>query len=324
VSVLYDRAMTRQIALVLAALAVSIVAGAGAAAPPASAVVFGTLTTYPVEVDVDLRIVQRTSWTGIRPGCFAPAENFSQTYTFDVDSRPQGRRSAVRPGTATVSDLLVGVTPSFGASGGFRQSAAPGAWELQVANPPACNATAPAVPEWATSPKCAVIRERVAASLQMEEDRRNGRLVISRTPKRAALALVNATPLGGRCHRTLGNVEAVAVAADLAIGLRATAISIPVRSLRAKLEALGEGSASARPSFRIPVTFSGRCSAMKVSGSFADRPGFTPSPFSGPNRALGNPEDANRAASCTVTGGGDYTVRRVGAARTTALPVGAR
>lgn len=109
------------------------------------------------------------------------------------------------------------------------------------------------------------------------------------------------------------------LASALAINQRSTLISVPVRSLRAKLEALADGANEARPSFRIPIAISGDCNAMRMSGSIGDRPDFQKSRLVTPNRALGNPEDPAKAATSTVTGRGDYVVRRVGRVVETAL-----
>jgi hypothetical protein len=315
------RSALPRLCLLTAALAVSAAAGLAATTPPpADAAVFGTLRTYAVAVDVDLSITEKTSWKGIRPGCFAPAENFDMTYEIDVNSRPRGKASRIKPGTATITAAAVGVTPSYGDRGGFRQFSSGAPWELEVQNPAPCS-TSP-VPSWASSPTCKRIAERVSATLQTEADGRDGRLTIMRTPK-TALTLKGAT-IGTSCLRTLSDAEPVGLASNLAISLRSTFITIPVRSLRAKLEALADGANGARPSFRIPVAISGPCNAMRMSGSIGDRPDFQKSPWVTLNRALGNPEDLSKAATCTLTGRGDYTVRRVGRVVETALVVGRR
>lgn len=307
--------------LLAAAVAIAANAGLGAAAGPADAVVFGTLKTYRVAVDVDLRITERVSWKGIRAGCFAPAENFDMTYEIDVNSRPRGRRSKIRAGTATLTPLVVGATPSYGDRGGFRQFSSSAPWELQIVNSAPCPPASP-VPSWASSPTCRRVAERVSASLQAEPDGRDGRLTIVRT--RRAAPTLNGAPVGASCFRALADAEPVGLASNLAIGLRSTLISVPVRSLRAKLEALAEGADGASPSFRIPITISGDCNAMRMSGSIGDRPDFRRSPFMTPNRPLGNPEDLAKATQCTLTGRGDYQVRRVGRVVETGLRPGSR
>lgn len=315
------RSAVSRLCLLAAAVALATGAGFGAAAAPADALVFGKLRTYPVSIDVDLQITEKSSWKGIRPGCYAPAENFDMTYQIDVNSRPRGRASRIKPGTATLTSAVVGVTPSYGARSGFRQFSSSAPWELQVANSAPCPPASP-VPSWASSPTCKRIAERVSASLQTEADGRDGRLTIVRTPK--AVPGVFGAPVGASCFRTLSDAEPVGLASQLAIGQRSTIIVVPVRSLRAKLEALADGANGASPSFRIPVAISGECNAMRMSGSIGDRPDFRKSPWVTPNRPLGNPADLAKAATCTVTGRGDYTVRRVGPVVETSLLVGRR
>lgn len=306
--------------LVLAgAIAISVGASLSAGAERSDAVLIGFLKTYPVAVDVDVSITQRISWNGIRPGCFAPAEKFDMTYELDLKSRPR-RGSKIRNGTATLTDALVGVTPAIGDRGGFRQFSSSAPWELQVKNPAGCPAADP-VPPWASSPTCRRIAERVAASLQMEPNGRDGRLTIARTTRKGGLSLKGAG-VGASCFRTLTTVESPALAADVAIDLRSTIITLPVRSLRAKLTALAEGSDRARPSFRLPVTLGGDCTAMTVRGSIGEGKNFTKDPYPVPNRPLGNPADLSKAARCTISGRGDFVVRRAGAVTETGLRPG--
>jgi hypothetical protein len=298
-------------ALLLAlTVAVSAIAGLGAAAPPAGAVVFGYLKTYPTSVDVDLKITERTSWKGIQPGCYAPAENFGQNYVIDANSRPRGKASKIRTGTTTITAVSVGVTPSYGAKGGFRQFSSGAPWELETANPPSCSTAARPVPAWASSPTCKRITERVSALLVMEGNASDGRLVINRTPRAAALA--KGATVGESCFRTLSDADTPQLATQLAINLRDTFIALPIRSLRAKMLALAEGSAGARPFFRLPIRISGDCREMKTSGSIGTRSDYTRSPWNTLNRPLGSPSDLDKAASCTLEGSGDVTVTRVG------------
>lgn len=296
-------------ALVLAGMvAIAASAGLSAGAPRSDAVVLGLLKTYRTAIDVDLEITERVTWKGIRPGCFAPAEDFDVTYRFDVQSQPR-RTSRVTAATTTITPGIVGVTYSYGDRGGFRQFSSGGPWELQTANPGNCPAASP-VPSWAGSPTCKRIAERVSASLQMEPGGRDGRLTVTRTPK--ARPTLRGASIGASCFRALTEIDAVGLASEIAVSERATLIVIPVRSLRAKLNALAEGSDRARPSFRLPVTISGDCTAMKMSGSIGPKPDFAKSPYPVPNRALGSPADLAKATSCSISGRGDFTVRRVG------------
>ena len=310
----YDRRMHSRPAalrasLLAATVALSVGAGLGATARPADAVIIGVLTTYPVAVDVDLTITQRSSWKGIRPGCFAPAENFDITYQLEIDSTPRGRASRIRAGTATLGFGSVGVTPSYGDRGSFRQFSSAAPWELQIRNPGSCPA-ASAVPPWASSPTCKRIAERVATSFQMEPNRRDGRLTVMRVPKQSLAG--RGASIGPSCFRALGSVDAIGISSYLAVSERSTIASIPIRDLRGKLEAMAEGPDDARLSFRLPVTIGGDCTAMRMKPSIGDLADFTKSPFWSPHKALGNPADRAKAATCTVTGRGDFLVRRAG------------
>jgi hypothetical protein len=305
-----------------AAFAVAVVAAgvaAGASSPPSGAVVFGTLKTFPVTIDVDLELTERTSWKGIQGACPAPAENFTIAYRADVNSRPRGKSSRITPGTATVTTGLAGVTAAYGDRGSFRQFSVSAPWELQTQNPPSCGQTRP-VPDWASSPTCRRLSERVAASLQTETDDRNGRLVLERTVK--ARPTTAAGAIGESCLRTLRDPAPVDEAAAVVLSLRRTLISIPVRSLRAKLVALAEGSARARPSFRLPIEIDGDCRAMTMRGSFGKRSGYVRAPWVTLNRALGSPSDLATAATCTIRGRGDVVVQRTGKVTGTAFRPG--
>jgi hypothetical protein len=298
-----------------------IVAGiaAGLASSPAPAVVVGTLKTYPVEIDVDLELTERTSWKGIEGGCPAPAENFTMTYRVDVNSRPRGKRSRIRPGTATVNSAITSATAAYGDRGSFRQFSVSAPWELQTSNPPNCGVTRP-VPDWASSPTCKRLSERVSASLLQEGTAGNGRLVLTRTTK--AAPTTSAGQIGVSCLRTLRDPAAVDEAAAVVLGLRSTFISIPVRSLRAKLAALATGGAGARPSFRLPIEIDGDCREMTMRGSFGKRRGFTKAPWNTLNRPLGDRGDLAAASTCTISGRGDVVVRRAGKVLTTSFGPG--
>jgi len=150
----------------------------------------------------------------------------------------------------------------------------------------------------------------VSASLQTEEDGRDGRLVVLRTPKTVPSA--TGASIRPSCLRALHDGDPVGLASELSISLRSTLISVPIRSLRAKLNALAEGRDGARPQFRLLIAIGGDCTEMRMSGSIGDRPGFTKDRYAAPNRALGNPEDLSTAGSCTLEGHGDVVVRREG------------
>lgn len=293
--------------LLVLAVALSLASAAGTA-PSASATVVPSMTVYPVSVDVGLTFFERVEWKGIVPGCFAPAEDFTMPYTISIDSTP-GKRSRVKPATATLLSSVSAVTPSFGAPGGFRQSSSGASWELEVAHPAGCAPGHPAVPGWATSPTCRKISERVVAHLQFEENGRDGRLVISRARSSGG---AQGAPIGASCLRTIVDPVARQLASTITLSERTTFVTVPIRSLKAKLVALAEGSATARPSFRLPITIGGDCMAMTMSGSIGDDPGWSNVPFGPGDRNLWLGDGPGGKATCQLGGRGSVTVKRVG------------
>jgi len=305
--------------LVLAAA----LAAAGVAASPAGAVV-RSLTTYPVSIDVDLDLTMQSDWKGIRPGCFAPAENFSMTYRLDLKSRSKGKKSVIKKGTATLTGGSFGTTPSYGDTGSFRQFSDGNPWELQTANPAGCGTDpAPAPPSWATSPTCKKVSERVSATLLMAADDKakstDGALIVTRSPK--AKPTINGATVGASCFRTFHAIDPSGIDSNIAIGLKDTLLSVPVPGLSRKLRELSEGSSRSRPSFTVPIRVSGTCGNMKMTPFLAEREGFTPASLTQPHNALGSFNGDPDQSTCTIAGRGRAIVRREGKITETAIPV---
>ena len=307
----HDFGMRARLLLVLVAVSL---ATAAVAAQSASATITPSLKTFKVEVDVDLTFYEKVTWKGIVPGCFNPAENFTIPYYVEMDSTPRKGQKA-KPGTATLMSTIAGVTPSYGAPGGFRQESRGASWELQVKNPSPCDTEPP--PSWASSPTCKKISERVSAQLQMEADSRDGRVVIMRTPKARSGAM--GAKVGESCLRTLVNPTPRTLASEIAISQRTTFVNIPVRSLRSKLEAMTEFPDSARPEFNLRVKFGGDCTGMTVTGSIGDDPDWSRRAFTKSEFWLG--PGPGTSASCELGGSGWVRVARVGKVVETGLKV---
>ncbi len=309
-------------ALCLAAAAsVAVSVGLAAAASPAAALV-QNLQTFPVSVDVKLKLTERSTWKGIRDGCYAPAENFDMTYELTIDSRPNGKKSKVRVGTATLTGGSFGATASYGDRGSFRQFSAPSPWELETQDPAGCGSDPPpAPPSWATSPTCRHISEQVSAILGRTsgDNAGDGTLILVRTPK--PTTATRGAGIGDSCYRTLHNITAQGIDSEITIGLRETVVSVPLPKFAHKLRGLTEGSGRARPSFRVPITVGGDCLAMHMTPSTGAHPDFTRAPFSQPHEALGPFNGDAAQTPCTISGSGRVVVRREGAVVDTAIPL---
>lgn len=310
------RRIWRPCVTALAALALLGLTPAGAGA------VLVSLKTFPVSVDVDLEITEKTAWTGIRPGCYAPAENFSMTYKLDMRTRPNGPKSKIKRGTATLTGASYGTTETFGAKGGFRQLGSPGSWELETKDPPGCDSGAPPPPAWAVSPTCKRISERVSTALLANDIddpddptsnrvSSDGVLAIARTPKPVPTA--GGATMGASCYRTLHDITREGLSSAIAIAPTSTFIMVPIPKLELKLAALARGSSHARPSFRVDITVGGDCAGMRMKPSLGPDPDFTKAPFSQAHDALGSFNGEADRTLCTISGSGRVIVRREGA-----------
>lgn len=280
------------------------------------------LQTFKTSIDVRLNITEHSIWQGIRPGCYAPAEDFDMRYHLSLDSTPLGKRSNIKSGTTSLTPGVFGVTPSYGDKRSFEQFSTPGQWTLETAYPGGCGSEpAPPPPAWAVSPGCTAIKERVSATLSQNTvndpsdptsnlPSDDGALVISRSPR--ARPAASGRSIGDSCFRTLHDVASMGVDSYVSMGLKDTFISVPVPNLQAKLSRLAKGSSGSRPTFRVPIKISGTCNAMHMSPSNGPHPDFVATPFSQPHNALGafNGE-ANRTV-CTIAGSGIAVVRREG------------
>lgn len=300
--------------------AISLVAALGASSSGAAV---QSLETFKTEVDVSIKITQRSIWDGIYPGCFAPQEKFDQTYSLKFDSKP-GRKSKIRAGTTTLFPSGYGTTFSYGDKGSLKQSAKSGPWELQVANPTGCSSVAPAPPAWATSPTCKRINERVVATVVGASGTSDGGRAIDGSITLLRVARPKPTSrgaiIGASCARTLHNVYFGGIDQSVEIGLKDTVVQIPVQNLRSKLERIAGGAARSRPSFKVPFRLGGDCNNATMSPSTGNRPNWTPIVGSLPHQALGHIFEQTNRSVCMVSGSGSITVRRVGATRTTLVP----
>lgn len=300
---------------------VLLAACAAAAVLPASASA-KTLITFKTEIDVDLSLTEKSHWQGIRDGCFAPAENFDATYDIDVDTTSRGKDSTLRAGTATLTDTVFGATSTYGDAGSFRQRMTSAPWELQTAYPAGADCgpdPAPAPPEWATSPSCKPVSERVAASLvAVPGPSGNGSIVITRTPKKATLAAGGS--MGASCLRTLHPIAPEGEESEVGVLLRSTFIQVPVPGLETKLLKLAQGKKGSRPSFTVKVDVGGDCNEMRMKPRLGRRGDFTRSPFTQPNEALGPFTGEDGRSACLIAGSGRVIVRRAGAVAKTKLP----
>lgn len=288
-----------------------------------------SLKTFKTEIDVRMTFYERSIWKGIIPGCYAPQENFDKTFRIKVDSKPTSK-SDIRPGTATITPGTFSTTWSLGDKGAFKQWSKGGSWELETSYPGNCGPDpAPPVPSWATSPTCKTTSERVTAQLSQssvndpadpnsEIKSDNGYLLLTRTNRKRPV--LQSASIGASCYRTLHDIEPMDIDAIVAISERDTLFSIPVMNLQSKLNKLARGSAKSKPSFNIPISIGGDCSAMTMRPSAGQRPEFSKSVFSYPHQALGSPNGNPSNTVCMVSGKGTATVKRVSRVRETLIP----
>lgn len=308
----------------LATLAIAAFALA-ATATSAGAVAFG-LSTFKTSIDVKLDITENSEWKGIRPGCFAPAEEFGMNYKLNIDSRPK-KSSKIKTGVASLTGASFGVTPNYGAKGSFKQSGKPEQWTLQTQFPAGCSGSPPPPPPWASSPQCKKISERVYATLRQSDIKDpdvqdgsvlDGTLVLMRV-KKASTASLGAS-IGNPCHRTLQDVYPEGIQSFLGISLKSTVIEVPVPLLRRKLEKLAKGSDKSRPDFDIPIRLAGDCDSMRMTPYTGPDPDFRADRIGTPHQALGDSQGKEANSLCHIGGRGRATVTRVGPVVETIVP----
>lgn len=294
--------------------------GLALAAAPAGAMVV-SLKTFKTSIDVRLNITEHSIWNGIRPGCYAPQENFEIRYHVSADSTPS-RKSTITNGTATLTGASFGVTPSYGDKRSFEQFSTPGPWTLESQYPAGCGPDpAPPVPAWATAPTCNGIKERTSAWLAQNTisdpsdptstpSADDGELILART--RRARPTATGSSIGDSCLRTLHSVSPMGADSNVEIGLKNTFISVPVPNLQSKLSRLARGSRNSRPSFRVPIKISGNCNAMQMKPYNGPSDNFVATPFSQPHNALGSFNGEPDKSVCTIAGSGVAVVRREG------------
>lgn len=305
----------RPLRIALALLAAVLMTAA--AASTASAVMIG-FSSYRASIDVDLKLTEHTEFNGVRDGCFAPFEKWSYDYGLDIDSTPT-KKSKATLATATVQSLVpkgTGTTYAFGAPGSFKQSASNASWELTTKNPASCNGT-PAVPDWASSPTCKKISERVGAALtetgtEGTKDG-DGMLQIIRTPK--AKPMPFGKSIGSSCYRTLHNLETSFYDAEVGIALKSTIITMPIPDLKEKLRDIASGGPKERPSFKVRLRFWFKCNNYNMSPQGPIDTSFNESPFSLPHQFLGSFNGEPERSKCTLSGSGWLKVTREGRTR---------
>jgi hypothetical protein len=320
---MYRTALAQRI-LLLAVFSVVLIALA-AAATTAGAVAL-RLDTFKTSIDVNLNITEDSEWKGIRPGCYAPGEEFGMNYKLHIDSRPK-KSSKIKTGIASLTGGSFGVSPNYGDKNSFKQSGKPAQWTLQTQYPAGCSGSAPAPPSWASSPQCKAISERVYATLRQSDIKDpdaqdgsvlDGSLVLLRVKKTSS---VFGASLGNPCLRTLQDVYAEGIQSHIEISMKTTIIEVPVPLLRRKLEKLAKGSDRARPDFNIPIRVYGDCDSMRMTPYTGPDPDFTADRIGQPHQALGNSEGKAANAPCHITGKGDAKVTRVGPVIETATTI---
>lgn len=299
------------------------------AASAGATVLFSTLYTYKASVDVQLDVTEDSNWRGIKAGCFAPQEEFGNTYKLHLDSRPK-KSSVIKSGVASLTPASFGITPNYGDKGSFRQSGQSSGWTLETQYPAGCGDTpAPPVPSWATAPTCKTTSERLSATLVQSTlsdpdadlgSPGDGVLVLQRTPK-AKPALFGAN-IGDSCYRTLHDVVPVGNDSLAEISLKSTFVKFPIPELASKMKKLTKGSKKSQPSFSTKLRISGVCQEMKSTPFTGQRPEFTPAQFSFPHEALGNIDSDPDKSTCTIAGKGRVTVRRIGPVVATRINIG--
>ncbi|MBI4897904.1 MAG: hypothetical protein HY827_06015 [Actinobacteria bacterium] len=280
-----------------------------------------SLKTFPVSIDVDLKLTERSIWRGIRPGCYAPQEDFDQTYRLNFDSRPSGKKSTIKNGTASLTPASFGVTPSYGDKHGVRQYSNGGTWDLEIQNPADCNTDTPPPPAWAVAPTCKKISERVEATLTQstidDPDNPNGLiksgdgvLIITRTPK--ARPTIHGASIGDSCYRTLHDVTPSERDSLVAITTTDTLISVPIPDAGDKMAKLSKGKRKSNPAFKVKIEVGGDCKGMWMRPRTGERSDYMPSPFSQPHNALGAFDGDGTRSICSISGSGTATFRREG------------
>lgn len=311
----------KRFSLVVALSAIFLLAAASVASSTVR-----VLSSFKTEIDVKLKVTERSVWNGIQEGCYAPQESFDTALTARLDSTP-GSKSKIKAGTTTLLPGSFGATSSYGAKSSFKQSAKSGMWDLQIQNPAGCDFPAPAAPSWATSPTCKKISERVMASLiQHDTDgdagaqakSTDGSLLIMRTPKASGKG--KAGSIGESCNRTLHEIAARGIDSDVSFTSRSTFFQVPIPNLQSKLERLAEGSAKSRPSFKVSISIGGDCTEMKMKPSIGEFTSFQKSIGSFPRQALGNIFGDWSKSACMVSGSGRATIKRVGPVKGTTIP----
>jgi hypothetical protein len=296
------------LALVIFALAAT-AASAGAVAL--------NLSTFKTSIDVKLDITENSEWKGIRPGCYAPGEQFTMAYKLGLDSTPK-KSSKIKTGIASLTGASFGVTPNYGAKGSFKQSGKPGQWDLQTQLPAGCSGMAPAPPAWASSPQCKAISERVYAVLRQSDIKNpdgqdgsthDGTLTLMRVKKASPNF---GASIGNPCYRTLQDVYPEGVQSHLEVSMKTSIIDVPVPLLRDKMEKLAKGSDRSRPDFNIPIHVSGDCDSMRMTPFTGPDPDFIADRIGIPHQALGDADGKEANSLCHISGRGMATVTRVG------------
>lgn len=285
-----------------------------AAASTASAVTIG-FKSFRTSVDVDLKLTEHTEFDGVRSGCYAPFEKWSYDYGLDIDSTPT-RKSKSTLATTTVQPLVpkgTGTTYAFGAKGSFKQNSSNASWELTTKDPAPCSAAPPA-PDWASSPTCKKISERVGAALieSGTEGTKEGDGILQIIRTRTAKPNPFGKSIGASCYRTLHNLETSFYDAEVGIGLKSTIITMPIPDLVEKLRDIGTGGPKERPSFKVRLRFWSKCNNYNMSPQGPIDTSFVQSPFSLPHQFLGSFNGEAERSKCTLSGSGWLKVTREG------------
>lgn len=288
----------------------------------ANAAIRGTLTTYPVEAKLSMDMTVRVSWKGIKAGCFAPQENFDVVHSFSFDTHPNGKKSKVKPGTATLNSgplvpAFFGATATLGAPRGAKQSGTTNGWDLEINYPAGANCgSPPPVPPAIVAPRCKTIAERTSISLEMAEpeEKKDGVMTIRRTPSKNPTAPEGAG-MGSSCYRTLHDVKFSTASSTVAIFENMTYVQIPIPNLAGRLDLLAGPKGPAPYVFRI----SGDCSAARAAPSIGPEPGFAPVPGQ-PHDAIGQGwNDSPGNNTCTISGTGRLDLIRTGTVKKTSI-----
>ena len=287
---------------------------------PANGVVVGTVTTFPVVANLSMDVTVTVHWQGIKAGCFAPQENFDIVHTFSYDTHPNGKKSTVKPGIATLTSGLgrrfFGATPTLGAPRGARQSGSASNWVLEVGYPAGCGSDPPPPPPpTIVTPQCKSVAERVSVSLEAASASAatHGGMTIRRTPSKNPTAPAGAN-IGASCFRTLHDIDFATKNSQLAIFDDMTFMQVPVPRLRQRLELLADGKSSAPLVFSI----SGDCNAAVARPSIGPVPNFV-AHVGQPHDAIGQGGHDPGNSTCTVAGSGRLKLTRAGAVKEVTL-----